>query len=363
MFLQAKFKIVHDSTIGEAKEEYLATIKKEIYNNDFIEANLLIERSYYQYLFFDGLIQNLRFYYFNKENNVGINSTIDVSNVMSSPLSIINGINKNIKLIEIKDNIEAFNNNEYNSFKALYIKKIEEIAFIEAFKKIKEKKNNYNNIDIEPINEFTRLDEKVLYEEIYLFRYSYNKESYLSIYSTLHKKFYEFNHPNSKLYYDYLAFHKKPIRGIPSKYYNLYYQKGFYVYLKVLNILKYTSDRDLFNKIQKGLDINSNMYNDYVDILIFYFKNVGALRYYNIADENINVRIMNSYLALKYNKDAGVFLYECSKLNLLDKNDANIRIKLLEISYHLKSDISKKYLYEYYSNYAFFNERKMVKYM
>ena len=282
---------------------------------------------------------------------------------MSSPLAIINGINKNTKLIQINDNIEAFNNNEYNNFKSLYIKRLEDIAYQEAFKKIKEKKNNYNNIDIEPINEFTRLDEKIVYEEIYLFRYKYNKESYLSIYSTLHKKFYEFNFPNSKLYYDYLSFHKKPIRCIPEKYYSLYYKKGFSIYLKVLNILKYTEERDLFNKIRLGLDKNSNMYNDYVNILIFYFKNVGALWYYDINDDDINTKIMNSFLTLKYNKDAGVFLFECCKLELLEKNDINTRIKFLEISYHLKSDISKKYLYEHYSKYAFFNERKMVKYM
>lgn len=361
--MQNKYKIVHDSTIGEAKEEYLAAIKSDLYHNEFIEANLLIERSYYLYLFFDGLIQNLRFYYSSMENKTGINSTIDIANVMSSPLSIMNGINKNLKLIELNDEIDAYNKKEYDDFKALFINRLQEIAYEEAFKKIKEKKNSYNKVDVEPINEFTRLDEGLVYEEIYVFRYSYCKESFVSIYSTAHKKFYEINYPYSKLYYDYLALHKRPIRVIPKKYFDLYYRKGFLVYLKVLNILKYTTEKELYNKIQAGLDANSSMYSDYVDILIFYFKNTNALRHYIIDDSDLATKIMNSYLTLKYNRDAGVFLYECAKLNLLDRNDNYAKIKFLEISYHLKSDISKKYLYEYYSKYAFFNERKMVKYM
>lgn len=353
-----RYRIIHNKSLDEARRLYYSLIN----NSEYIKIddnNLLIEKGYYLYTFFDGAIQGLRFFY--TSNNENINGSIDIALVMSSPLSILNKITKDLKLQEIAEDIKPYNNS-YLEDKKLFIKAINDKAYENAFEQIKKYKNRDNKLDIEPIKDFSRLEEKLVYEEIYIFKYAFNGNDYISIYSTANDCFYELNFPKSELFLEYVRLHGRPISAIPRNYYNLYYSIGFKVYLNVLEILKYSSEKELLKKIKKGINKESNMFNEYIEILIYYYKNNKALAYLNDNNENMRIKILYNYLALKYKKEAGIYLYNCCRLNLLERNDLYARVKYLEISYSLKGDTAKNLLYQHYSNYAYFNERKRERY-
>ncbi len=354
-----KYRIIHNNSLEDARSLYY----KLLDNSEYItldDKNLLIEKNYYLYMFFDGAIQNLRFFY--TSNNENSNGTIDVALVMSSPLSIKNRINKDMRLQEISEEIIPFNKNAYQEDKKLFITEINNKAYENAFSLIKCNKSKENKIDIEPIKDFSRLEEKYVYEEIYIFKYVLNGIDYISIYSTANNIFYDFNFPKSESFLEYVKLHGRPISHIPKSYYNLYYSIGYRVYLNVLEIFKYSNEKELLKKIKKGLNKASNMFNEYIEILIFYYKYNKALKYLDDNNDNIKIKILYNYLSLKYKKQSGVYLYNCCKLNLLDKNDLNAKLKYLEISYSLKGEIAKNLLYQHYSNYAYFNERKKERY-
>ncbi len=354
-----KYRIIHNKSLNEARSLFLKLINSSEYIK-IDDSKLLIEKNYYLYNFFDGAIQNLRYFY--SSNNETINGSVDVSLVMSSPLSILNKITKELKLEMIDDEIEEYNKNSYLEDKKLFIRAINDKAYENAYELIKKNKNKDNKLDIEPIKDFLRLDEKKVYEEIYIFKYVHNGVDYISIYSTANDIFYELCFPKTELFLEYVRIHGRPISNIPKRYYDLYYSIGFKVYLNVLEILKYSSEKELLKKIKKGINKESSMFNEYINILIFYYKNNKALAYLDDNTNNMRIKILYNYLSLKYKKEAGLYLYNCSRLNLLDRNDLYARIKYLEISYSLKGDIAKNLLYKHYSNYAYFNERKRERY-
>ncbi len=209
------------------------------------------------------------------------------------------------------------------------------------------------------------LEIKYIYESVYIIRYrdkTQNKD-YVSIYSSYHNDFYSFDFVKSNEYLEYKRKYARPISYIPKEFIELYYADSFKVYIQTINRLRYSSKREILRKIRINTKYIDNLeYKEYLYMGIYYFKIRKYLKKIKIDSNDIKRKIYLSYLCLYHNENAGLFLFECGKLGILNNCKIGYLIGLLKISYSLGSLEAKKLLYEQYSLPRYYDEYFINKY-
>lgn len=318
--------------------------------------NITVEVSYQAYTSFDGLITNHKFFY--QKNDEIINGLVDASLIYKSPKLTLLDIN--IDDFTKCDREENIYNDDYSSLYKEFISRIEGKLQENAYTSISRHKEKRDVLDIAPIDSFTTLTINRYLEKIYIIRY-HAKEDYISIYSSYHSMFYVLDFEKSKKYKNHIATHKSPISYIPKELYPRYYHKTFLVYLRVESILKNMSDDELYKKIKRNREYkSSSIHNSYIDIAIYYYKSALYFKYTNIPDGSIIDKILYCLLSYKYDKDAGVYLYNAYRIGLLDIKEKKALSYLWE-SYYLDSIEAKKALYTYFSRNITYDARILRK--
>ncbi len=348
----------------------LEIFKKTIMNdNRFlneIDENLLsIEQKYKAYYFFEASITNLCYYYKNLETNQTLNSTINLTHILSDSEFILNELNRsNADLIEeIPQPI--LDNKKYDLCYKEFINEINEKALkeITAINKIKPSRTIH--IDIAPIENFQSFNCEVFYEKVYIFRYRHQqqKKDFISILSSYNMTFYELNYVKNDLYLEFIKKYSRPLEVLPKEYLSFYYVDSFNIYKNIIKRLNYENPKDILKKIKTNIKFtDNNLYEDYLKSAIFYFHYRKYLKNLPINFKSLRQHIYLSYLTLNYQIDSGLFLYKCATLNLLTKNTFQTKIKFLQKSYHLGSLEAKKILYEIYNMPLYFNPTMVKKY-
>ncbi len=335
------------------------------YDKCYNKANLTVDEMYIAYYFFDAKIDNLSYFYINKDTNEKYNGQIDVSCILSDSSFILNNLNKsNFKRIDDID-LNIYNKRDYEKSYKLLIDKIKDKALYNITNKHSLKRNKNMHIDVAPIDGINNLILEIYYERIYVFRYRYSsfKRDYISILSDYNKSFYSFEYNKSLDFINYLKRYRMPIEAIPKEYLDLYYNKSFNIYLNTLKRLEYESSRILQKKIKDNIDYEEySLYYDYLLTGIFYYKNKRYLKRINTKSDMLNERILLSFLTLRHQAGSGLFLYECAKLNLLADSSLKKQLYFLDKSFKLGSLEAKKILYDHYNEPMYYDEELINRY-
>lgn len=359
----AKYLLTSTINKEEALRIYIDEIKNnEMFIDEFDESLITLEEYYYCYGFYKSFIKDLKYFIKDQINNKIINGLIDMNTEYSSRGFIINNLSKD-NAIEIEDEYEILNKTEFDKEYQFFIDKINDRLklSITNVNRITPSKNVF--IDVEPIKDFEEFSSDFYFEKVYLFRYrGSKKKDHITIMSSINKSFYRLKFEESLVYKEYLK-HGRLFMIVPKYYLDEYDNEAFKTFRMAKKINEHMSDKDLYLKVKANIKNKENaLYLDYLYLGIYYFKVRSFIKRIDINDENIKRRIYLSYLALGYNKDAGIFLYECAKLGLLYDNSLANQLRLLKKSYSLGSMHAKKYLYLHYSSYLYRDDYKLKKY-
>lgn len=359
----AKYLINSSISKDEALNIYINQIKNnEMFIDSFDETLITEEECYYCYGFYKSFIKDLKYFIKDLINNKTINGLIDMNTEYSSRDFLINNLSKD-DVIEFNDEVKILNKESFDKEYQFFIDKINDklkYAITET-NRITPSKNIF--IDIEAIKDFEDFSSDLYYEKVYLFRYRGNKKKdYITIISSTSKAFYKLEFEESLAYKEYLK-HGRLFMIVPKQYLSEYDNEAFKAFMMAKKIKNHMTDKELYIKVKSNLKNEENaLYQDYLYLGIYYFKIRSLIKKININDKNLKRRIYLSYLALSYNKDAGLFLWDCAKLGLLYDNSIKQQLKFLNKSYNLGSMHAKKYLYLHYSSYLYHDEIKLKKY-
>ena len=348
----------------EALELYLNSIKNDArFINDFDIDLITIEEKYNCYGFYKSFIKDLKYYIKDKLNDKVINKVIDMNTEYSSSSFILNELSKDDSSI-FNEDVEIYNNDTFSNEYKFFLDKINERInkAIYEINRITPNKNVFT--DIEAIKDFENYIEDLYYEKIYVIRFRGNrKNDFVSILSSVNKNFYELDFEKSLDYLEYLK-HGRLFMIVPKYYLDFYDYEAFKAFMMAKKMLVHMSKSEILAKVKVNIKNPMNaLYSEYLLLGIYYFKIRGYIKKLDINSNNLKERIYLSYLALSYNKAAGMFLYECSKLGLLEDNSIQNQLKLLNKSYSLGSMHAKKNLYLHYSSYLYFDKNKLNKYL
>lgn len=353
-------------SLENVKEKYIETIKNDSrFTKEINEDLITIEEKYTKYCFYEGTIKDHIYFIKNKITNESINGTIDVSLAYSSKDFKLNGLKKSDSIIIDEFSSKVQNDKESKEDFKRFIDKINDKLEYLICQKHDIKPSRKIHLEISPIEKFSEYNETFYFEKIYEIHYrdSSKKGDYVSILSSVNLKFYKLEYVYSDEYHYYQELFRRPIVYIPSEYRTLYDIDGFKIFQSMKRKLQYNSEFDIYKKIKGNIDFYEyKQYKDYLYSGIYYFKIKKYLNRIIIDDEDIKRKIYLSFLTLHYNKDSGLFLYECGKSDMLPDNSETKLIKYLKISCLLGSMEAKKYLYEYYSSSLNFNESLKKRY-
>lgn len=339
--------------------------KDDRFINHIDESILTIEEKYFAYYNLDACINNHPYYYKNKLNNEECDGQVDICYVQTDKYFILNELVKN-NAIQIDDaNFDILNVESYDNCYKKFISSLKNKALELISKKHNIKPSRYNYIDVGLFDGFSKFEEEIYFERVYIFRYKsiQKKKDFISVFSCYNKKFYQLEFPYSQEYLEYYRLYKRPIEYIPSELLDLYYKDSFKAYKSTRKKLLFEQRDVILKKIKKSLNYESySMYEDYLNSGIFYFKINRYLKKINTEDGDLKRKIYMAYLTLNYKKESGLFLYDCANLNLLDDKGNSMKIKFLECSYKLKNMRAKKILYDYYSMPINYNPALIKKY-
>lgn len=353
------------------KNNALLLFKKKIkedsrFINDINDNLLTIEEKYQVYVYYEGYLHNHSYFIKNDISSKSINGNIDLMTNYISPLFLLNGLSKNMEYNEIEDLLEPiYNKKELDSDFNNFITIVKDKLIQDVCNKHNIKPSKGIFVDVAPIEGFHSLDEILYFERIYEFHYrdKSRKKDYVSILSSVTNNFFKLEFVYNEKYTTYLKYFKRPISYIPKEYIEYYYIQGFDTYLHMKNKLNYSKEIEIYKQVKGNIShLEYKKYKDYLYTGIFYFKIKSYLSRLSIDNEDIKKKIYLSYLTLKYNKESGLFLYECSLLNLLPDNSIPTRLRFLRISYSLGSLDAKTCLYRHYCKPIYYDEKAINKY-
>lgn len=353
-------------TQDEALTLYIDKIKTD---NRFIseidESLITIEEDYNVYYFFDADIIDHSYYYIDKEKNIKVDGKIDLYNIKSDPLFLLNNLSKHDYNTKLDDYNDYLHEEKYKEALDVFIEELKDKAITNICKKHNSQPSKNVHIDIDLISGFTNFKLDVYIEKIYIFRYrsAVSKKDYISILSSVNKEFYSFEFIHNEEFNRYLKLYKRTLSYIPKSFVDYYYIDGFNTFINVNEKLKYETNKTIINKIKENIEYEDyTPYNEYLFAGIFYFKITSYLKKLNTESEELKKKIYLAYLTLNHQQSSGLFLYECATLGLLENNSLSYRLRLLYYSYKLKNLMAKKLLYEHYKNPRYYDEKLLKKY-
>lgn len=353
-------------TIEEGKELFInKIISDERFTNEVVEDRLNIIDTYYGYYNYDLRIVDYPYYIKEIRGDYSYDGKANVNVSYTDPKFILNEFNKKKRVeLEDKDKINLFDENHKDEIYKTVLKQIEKKVIGIALESSNKRRKDVR-LEIGLIDKFDECKVEEYYEHILVFYYKSDerKKDFISVLSLHTKEFYTLEFEHSKEYLEFYSKYKRPSVYIPQSFIDFYYQKAFISYLNMQNKLKYESSTKILRKIKDGLGYKDyTPYQEYLDLGIYYFRQNKYLNKYESNYINLKERIYLSYLTLYYNKESGIFLANCTDLDLLDNNDVNYKLKLLRISYGLKSLEAKALLFKHYSSLLFYDEYKIKKY-
>lgn len=353
-------------TKDEALELYINKIKSDNrFINEIDETLITIEEDYNVYYFFDADIANHSYYYIDKEKDIKVDGKIDLYNMKSDPLFLLNNLNKHDSNKKLEDYSDDLHKEKYKEALDIFLEELKDKAITTICQKHNNQPSKYVHIDIDLISGFTNYKLDVYVEKVYIFRYrsSFSKKDYVSVLSSVNKEFYSFEFIYNNEFEKYLKLYKRTLSYIPKTVIDYYYIDGFNTYINVNEKLQYETYKSILKKIRENIEYEDyTPYNEYLYAGIFYFKISSYLKKLNTDSSELKKKIYLAYLTLNYQPLSGLFLYECATLGLLENNSINYRLKLLNCSYKLKNLMAKKLLYEHYKNPRYYDERLLKKY-
>lgn len=352
-------------TIEEGKELYIKTIKNDIrFNHNISFDRLNIIDSYFDYYSYSLKILNLPYYLLDIKKDYHIDAKIDINFMYQDPNYVLNEINRN-------DETEISNTNNINLYddkEKYFYKRVLELINIKAINNALDINNSkYKNVKLQIglIDKFDECNIKKIYEHILIFYYKSleRKNDFISILSLYNKTFYKLEFEHNDSYLEFYKYHKRPNAYIPKEYLDYYYLNAYKAYLSINEKLKFETNGKILKKIKEGINYKDySLYNDYLNLGIYYYKLNKYLSYYIYKGKTIKEKIYYAYLTLYYNKDSGLFLANCFDMDLLESKDINTKIKYLKISNSLKSLEAKTLLFKHYSSSLYYDEYKMKRY-
>ncbi len=349
-----------------ALELYKIKIQEDLrFAGEVNESLLTIEERYNSYYFFDCSIHNHAYFYNNKITNESIDGKIDIQLSYSDKDFILNELPKRSAAEAPGFEEKLLDDKKYDKVFKELIQNVKDKALSIITLKHNVKPSRYIHIDIGPLEGFHILNCEIYYEKVYIFRYrnEQKKKDFVSILSGYSQTFYQLEFVYSPEYIEFLTKYKRPIEYIPKEYLPYYYIDSFAVYHRVNKKLEFESSKGILKKIRDNISYeNYSLYNDYLKSGIYYFRIHKYLKKLKIEQKPLRYHIYLAYLTLKYQKESGFFLYECSCLGILPKNDIPEKIRFLEASYRLGNLEAKKVLYEHYSMPLYFNSNMVKKY-
>ena len=333
--------------------------KDEKYYKNEIEFESINKRAYI-YPFIVGSVKNVEYLAVTPSKDE--NGIIDASYSYIDRLFILNELNKKDfqpNSIEIEE-VDVINKESLLESEKSFLKGINDrmVSGISKRHMLFLKRKGYK-LDVAPIKGFDEIKKDYYVEYVYEINTICESKKYQSIYSALKKEFYSFDYQKSEKFIEFLKSYKTPIVYIPRDYRLFYYNIAYEVYLSTTQELRYLSKEELYIKAKNSVSHpNYLKFDDYLKKLIFFFKKKKYIKKLKLDCKSVKEKIFMYYLTLGYDKDSGYKLASYAKANVVKDN----YIKLLEISYRLKSKEAQKELFDYYNQPQNFIEWKINKY-
>lgn len=349
------------------QEELILKYQNKILSNPKYDSNICKEQisiteGFLVYPFMDGIIKNLAYLVIRKgKQQTGV---IDVSCNLASRDFMLRELSLKSFIQEPRpiEDFTIFNAKDIETYEKEFINRILE----KATKAICKRHNvvltdRTNDIDISPIQKFEELEKRYYLEEVYFIDYfsKKHKKPYKSVFSPLMNDFYSFDYKKSEVYEQFYKLYKRPIVYIPKDYLDHYYSIAFQTYLITIEELKYIKPSQLLTKLRKNVKYKEySKSNEYLHQLIFYFKKKDYLKELAYQKSSLINDVFYYYLTLQYNPQSGYQLAELVKNNVIEDN----WLRLIEKSNRLGHTLSKKELYEYYSEPKNYNAYYLKRY-